>query len=434
MYVNRNKYLYFIFLLSFIFFTANSIQFNSYSDEQWFLNEIDKTSLYEFLSTRYMTWTGRIIIEAIMVKTLGFSFFWKLAIPLTIISLSYSLWRMLLDEVVRKEVAIPVIIILIMSISPGVNADAVFWLAGFYNYLMPMSFLVYAIMILFKEDVASRLSKTISLCALSIACSTEQTAMVALASTFLYIFYKKSSSKFSIIFILFALFFTCLLLSAPGNASRFNLEIVSWFPEYREYNFIQKIMLGVDRLNAHICDKTNVLFNLVVLSSLYLIVKSKKNKWLTFFAATILTIKLTLFITYRDNFSKLNFFNFPYYLSADNWSGYDIYMSFAFSLLVICCIIYGMICRYNISHISIALSFIMALSLLSVMALGFSPTVYASGQRILFCFNVGMIAYMCLLYRAHKLYDNHFDLDDKSMVALKEGKKDIFVKRLSIAK
>ncbi len=73
---------------------GKSLSLRTYMDDDvYFVNALKGSSLLGFLEMRYMTWSGRVIIEAIMVKTINHEYVWRFIMPVCLFILCHSICK-----------------------------------------------------------------------------------------------------------------------------------------------------------------------------------------------------------------------------------------------------------------------------------------------------------------------------------------------------
>jgi hypothetical protein len=77
----------------------------------------------------------RATLEAVMVLTIGHEWFWRISIPLTLLLLACSISRISTDKMSIQGTFLS--ITLLMCIPLSINTDTVWWVTGYYNYLLP---------------------------------------------------------------------------------------------------------------------------------------------------------------------------------------------------------------------------------------------------------------------------------------------------------
>jgi hypothetical protein len=120
------------------------------ADDQYFLAAINNQTISDYITHRYMTWSGRATLEAVMVLTIGHEWFWRISIPLTLLLLACSISRISTDKMSIQGTFLS--IILLMCIPLSINTDTVWWVTGYYNYLLPTAMAAYALSIMMDEN------------------------------------------------------------------------------------------------------------------------------------------------------------------------------------------------------------------------------------------------------------------------------------------
>ncbi|RRZ94518.1 hypothetical protein EGK14_05650 [Erwinia sp. 198] len=375
-----------------------SVKLLNNGDDRMFIHILNGKALFPLLQQRYLEWSGRITIEALLIKTINFSLFWRLGIISSITLLSYCAWKTFFDTL-KAAYAIPAGIAIFMLITPSVNIDAAWWVTGFYNYLLPVTLASWALLILKNSATASPMAKTAALLTLLVSCFSEQVALVLLIGAISIYCSKQHKERYDALFIVIAFIFSAILLTAPGNTCRYLFEIKNSFPEFSGYSFIDKLTLGIDRLNHHISDPENLLINALFILALANTFQKKNLAGSDFLAVVLVTIKLIGFLLAHFQDGVRDFIYNKNYISAQSWFGFKIYSSYFFTLAAIFSLIllsYRHIHNRNMA-IFVLISLLTACA--TVMMIGFSPTVYASSQRVLFLFEICSLSVLCVYIR-----------------------------------
>lgn len=390
-----------LLILLFIFIMiARNLSLQDVADDAYYVTVLDNTTLWNFIHSRYLEWSGRTLLEAIMVSTIQTPILWKIAIPGTLFFLVYQIWKLTLKNHCSPYIGSLAVIFLMFMMSSQVAAWGAWWVTGYYNYLLPVALGVFGFSVIVYQDKHSTLVKILGVFAIVIACQQEQVALALIASILVMCIYRKatgSSIYFELIAFTLGLTSLILLMSAPGNYHRFQAEI-SWLPDFVNMGLVDKLMLGVDRINAHATDASNRLLLIAIVMTL-LATYLKNTPWhlkpvalalLCFFVFNIL-------LSQQELDSYTNKLSFNSYIGPDHWYSYDIFISYSITLLV-----YGvMACSviYIADRYDELLKYLGALALAVgvTMALAFSPTVYASGPRVLYLHDVLLVIYSCLM-------------------------------------
>lgn len=186
---------------------------------------------------RYFTWSSRLLIES---ATLLFSVHEKLFIAAAFLA------TLLLVYALRKLTPslpwLPALLIFIFL--PATEFLSAGSIPTYVNYIFPASLLLFALF--FRESKNIWIKMASFLCFL-VAIMQEQLAIYA----FLWLLFETALAKKDKKTLLGNLCYLALsalgILSAklsPGNALRFEKNIVSWFPNFPNLNIFQKLGLG----------------------------------------------------------------------------------------------------------------------------------------------------------------------------------------------
>lgn len=391
-----------IFLLVFIFsiliLISSDLTMRPDQDDQYFKHALDNRSFFEFLSFRYLNWSGRYAIEALLLLTIPYSWFWKLMIPLCILLCSFSIWSLILRKSMSAIKGTSLCCGLIMIMSPSVANDSMWWITGAYNYLLPVTMGLYSIDILIRQKETATYQKFLSILALFIASSTEQPAICLIIGSLLFVTCSKTFTRFSFTYIFLCLLFSSALFLSPGNHIRYVIESYHYMPEIQSYSLFQKFSLGMDRVQAHLKDRTNFL----LFSASFLCLFKAATKRDIFgiqdiIAIIVVSLFNAFFLVTNNPIDILHKYMAQIFtIEPNNWNEISIYTSWFFSLASITSMLWFCLEDNIESYICFAF---FALSLLVTIAVGMSPTVYASEQRILFLFDISLVAFTCYMIK-----------------------------------
>jgi len=375
-------------------------------DDLFFSTVLDSSlpkwmALKDFLAWRWETWSSRLLIEGVLVLLAPYPNVWYIfdSLIMTLIPLSLNI---LLNT--NKNITTSWFLCGIMLLLPqrGIIHSAG-WIATSLNYTWPLAFglfmLIPAQKILSREHV-SPIENILSVLALMYAGNHEQMCLILLAilgALFLYLLlYRKQFSLF-IASELFLLFLNLLLiLLCPGNAQRFSSEVTTWFPSFTQLSLFSKIELGFSSTGFLLMMQTNWVY-LSFCFILFVLVSSYKKDsfshciaFIPLFAGMIwgplakdLKNYFPRIISYRDAMMQqgtIDRITFKAFIP-------DLILIFVF-----CCILYSLfICSKDRQKTSFML-YLLLVSLASRFMMGFSPTVWASGERTSLFMYFGFIA------------------------------------------
>lgn len=270
-----------------------------------------------FLSYRYATWSSRSLIEF----NVG-----------VLVSVPTEIWR-ILDSVIFAAIAVLLSKLLannnespffynclaclfvgLFIITFSKILESAGWLATTTNYIWPICFILIHFYLLkefiFKNKDISKFKRTIIYLILIItlleAISSEQLLVMvggAYLFTIVYCLYKKIEiPKLIYLFIIIILFNFIYDFCCPGNINRVKVVTKLGFPDYANFNIINKLDVGINYFLSWILmakDLFSVIF--LVLLGVYTYLISNKKK------ITIITLIPCLAVLF---FASLRFANF----------------------------------------------------------------------------------------------------------------------------
>ena len=215
------KLLILISIITYLYFVMRMVHLRGYDDDHVFLTIFHSGNVVEQLLYRFNSWSGRLAIEFIMLFTIGYSFFWKLGIGLSIIVLCFACCR--ISRLNPGIINIAFALILFAAIPAEINADASWWITGFYNYLLPVSVALYVFSVSFcmKKSIPE---KIICIILAFYFPYMEQAGIAFIFAIICLIFARrKKVSYFDITILIIVLVNLIICLKAPGNERRFIL-------------------------------------------------------------------------------------------------------------------------------------------------------------------------------------------------------------------
>ncbi|WP_336767801.1 hypothetical protein [Pantoea endophytica] len=376
--------------ITYLYIIIRELHLRDVADDQYFLNIFNSQHIFEKVLGRYYTWTGRFPLELLMVSTIGISTFWKIAIPFAVVLLCFSLSR-----IANKKVGIisfGTALALFATIPSDINSDASWWVTGFYNYLLPVSLAAYTFSVSY---VNSNVSFEKIICVIfSLYFSYMEQAGIAyvIAMISLISFRKETRTKFNFFILIFSFINLVICLKAPGNENRLIVEVWNWYPQYQTYGISNKLALGFDKLHQLMTLRYNI--PLILFATSLIVLGAYSGKLRTsvkismFFVMTFISLSITNSLT--GFFAESSFF-YSTTLNATRWYSAKIFLSYLYLLIVISSMLFILL-NALLKNIVCATPIIaMLLGFMSVTMMGMSPTVYASGLRVNFVFEVTCI-------------------------------------------
>lgn len=367
-------------------------------DDTWFQSSDvhNMQDLIDFLGMRYMNWSSRLCSEAVIIVLVRLNMMvWRLccvaAILLIALSMRYlagigsSLWK-------------NIFLCLLVASFPLSYYMSAGWITTTSVYLMSAALGIFALIPIRKA--AEGKTYTWPECILYIVSAlvaSNQEQMCALLIGFYLCtiaYFLISQSKQKIHWIHAGVLFVCILnviffVSCPGIPIRVAQETEMWMPEYVSWSVFHKFLYGF--LHAADClfyeKKLNIVMLILVFIFAILVIKKVEQKWKK--AAAIADVLWTCLVAGVILLQRLgligNVFQWGEYGQNMLASGNDIARAVSAVILLaflFCELfwLFGNTLQFWISSV------IFAAGIASVVMVGFSPTIYASGTRIfIFC-------------------------------------------------
>jgi hypothetical protein len=388
--IKNDDIFFFSFIFIFIAFFALKIGVSTNPDDISYLKALNHSGYYDYFKHRYNTWSGRVAVEFIAVSIIPHLYLLKLFMASCYMLLSYSLWKITLSEKVRYQYGIPVVITLTLLVTPSVSTEAVYWAAGAFNYLVPMSLGMFSVCVLLDQDAFGAKTKIMSLIALAVSANSEQCAIILLVVSVLNFVFntERRFTLHSALYYFVTASFSLLLFLSPGAHQRFYIESGKFMPNFDDFSIFQKASFGIDRYVVNVFDKSEFLF--ILASILTLIITMKKTGYIYH----AMRATFAAFISFKYVLAN-QYISQP--LSPENWLSTLKYLSYGAVIVHACLIV---ICILE-SEINLAIKrncvFSIIMGAAVTVAIGLSPTVYASGERILYFSEMLMILFICSL-------------------------------------
>lgn len=358
-------------------------------DDLAFARVLDNRKLGEFLIERYNTWTSRLVIEGIMVIILQANIIlWKLIDTLMYVLLGCSISYLFIEDNKRE---LNFLIIMLILIYPIRDMETAGWVATTMNYLWPLSLGMASIIPVKKviKQVKIRNYEYILYILSTIYASNSEQTLIWLIPTFIsaiafnYI-YRKKISKFLLLELFICLVNLAISLICPGNHNRLFLETQTWMPDFGTFTFIEKVYLGFSETMVYFttnCIGLFIIFTII----LFLIINSKHNNMFFRFISLIplLIVVIGNSLSFMFPYLAILFKKFFIEYSIDVQS-YNILIEYipAYTyILLVGCIVISIYLIFENNFVTLLCLFILTLGLTTRMAMGFSPTLFASSTR-----------------------------------------------------
>lgn len=408
------------FILAFLMLLVFAKRTVTPGDDEWFsaiLNDAFNGNLIDYLHHRYTSWTGRIVIESIMVPMFGCNLWlWRVLNTMMTVILAFGIYKLIpykyVDEMTEgKRLLIKSIIcISIFTIHKDVFLTAISWITGSFNYLWPVACSLLVMLpfknALFKENFNKKWY-IILVFATILGANMEQASLVILCFALLtniYLIIRDKKVRVDlVIFNIFIAVNTGILFLAPGNYARSASETITWFGQWDMISLPTKVMMGTNLFLDHIFRNEIILMAVLVGLTNIVIWKKYKDILIKALAAIpmivviikivekvfkILNVSTELFIFKLFSVQNLNILNFD-----------DIKLFLPTSILLCTLLIIPVMFLLIFDKIEMkCLSAILYLAAIcSALSISVSPTIYASGTRVFFVTDILIIVISALI-------------------------------------
>ncbi|HDV0786717.1 TPA: hypothetical protein RHJ67_002201, partial [Enterococcus faecalis] len=185
-------------------------------------------------------------------------------------------------------------------------------------------------------------------------------------------------------------------LTAPGNTLRAANEINKWFPEYKNFNFLNKLDLGISSFGKPFFLDTNILFLVLFFIIFLLSYKKCQNYYVRILTSLPFFLNLVIFFgnTMKQNFTYVNGNKRSMIWASSNLDNHFTKLGTKLSIFypgtwivtfiilgLLLCLIIGIYLSFDDKKTAIFLAILMIMGFCSRVIMGFSPTVWASGMR-----------------------------------------------------
>ena len=409
-------------------------------DDIHYAKILSNQSLSSFLTFRYYEWSSRLIIDCITVILAKENYLiWKI---LDIIL--YTLGVYLLIKFINKDnnKYITLIGVSLFLMYPFFDMASAGWIATTLNYLWCFVFAMISFIPLINEINGKKTNVfvyIISILSLIYATNQEQSCLLILGINALYLIYcmikKQNISRFNVLIVIISALSLTIILTAPGNSKRVIAETARFYAEYVNFGIIEKLYLGtIPTIGILLKDKVLfTVFYIILSASALLKTKNKYLKYLLYFNI-ILILFLVFFKTLIDitsipTYLKIGLMHNPIVISVfstvdsitksmplindtirlltykglPNAVTASTVLAVLISIYLILSSCWMIFKTFGKEQLFPLILFIAGF--MSRLAVGFSPTVFASGSRTALFFYITIITVTLMLIK--KLFDEN---------------------------
>lgn len=342
-------------------------------------------NFFSFLSSRYSHWSSRIIIEFFTLLSVQHNFFWRVINTLSLTAMSVI--PAYLFNFKKKPALLMISTSLVLMIPISMFSETG-WIATTTNYSWVLSaFLGFLMITLKKDHKISLVAWALSLILVAYAGNLEQMCIVLIIviPIIAYYFYGQKwwllAPHYLIVLGNLALIYFC-----KGNKLRFVKEVSNRFPDFTSLTLFRKIELGYSSSLKSLFFDGHILF--LVLGIVLFIALSKSHNVFILFVGSVPLISFLIFNLFSGILNnKLKIIDtvlgsFNKYGTSFKLSHPTTWMTDFVMLFITACIVVALICILKTDSIQLfSVLLMLFLAFITRLILGFSPTVWASGER-----------------------------------------------------
>lgn len=378
-------------------------------DEYAYQTALNGQSLTEYIFYYFKTWSNRILIDVVAVLILSKPMVLFKLINAVIFFLFLLGFKKLLVKGEMEKQDEKFLVSLFFIIPYTCFLDAGFSVTCIY-YLWPMTAGIWSIYLIIKEKNSWSI-KLLGAILLVFACNMEQTALLMNGILFLiccHMIMHKKIRIYPCAMFLLALGSILFMMEGEGGKHRVIVEIGNKFPEYIGLSVFQKFDLGLSTTMEHLVMESDPLW-LIFVTLLFLQLIGKKSKKTYILAAVPFSFSL-VFGVFKENL-LLVYPSLKYMIESVGEYGvvdlnnYDLrnrWLALFFFFFLLITVIVDLYLVEDKDKVAATLTYIFGLGFLSRLIMGFSPTIYASGNRTYYPFWIVLI---CLSFHLFRKFD-----------------------------
>ena len=391
-------------------------------DDKTFIDNIASNSIISYVGPRYFWWTSRTIIEFTLCLVLKTSkYLWILLEALMVTLAGYSISKLFIKDNKKENNIMLLFMILVYPLDVMNSAG---WAATTTNYMWPLALGLFSLIPIRKIWDGEKIKfwqYPLYTLALLYACNQEQTCAIIVC---LYILFTvittirdKKLHPYLLIQTLFTIASLIFILTCPGNYERQASEISENFKDIGMLSTLDKLGLGFTANFSEIFTKGDLVFLMFTgLIYVYIMTNYKDKLYRVVAAIPFLSILVSHY------FRRLTEKFFPFInlffdefgtkdvkLTAANCNNLFNVLPIVFSLGITICIVLSLLLIFKKLKNNVALLIFLA-GLASRVMMGFSPTVFVSGERTRIYFDFAMIIASLLVWLEFKKNTEKIDI------------------------
>lgn len=269
---------YFMMFCLFAFiFSAVSLKAGDDLNVKSLVNE--KGIMNWLIHNRYMAWSSRLFADSMNGIFVSIPLiYWSIMNSFMLCLLVGSIVKITSNKVTVIDSFL--VISLIMMMSTIISSEAISWVSGSFNYLWTASLAVYSFQFVVNASKGNHQSvlKVISyFIALVFACyGTEQVLFCLVAFSFFYLLFSQKRIGITVYFIT-SLIQLVIVLIAPGNSRRIQIEKKTFYPDFDQVHLLDKIKDGLNWEGENLLTYLSVYLFIIAFLIFILSLVNRKN-------------------------------------------------------------------------------------------------------------------------------------------------------------
>lgn len=402
---------------------------------------LNNQTVIDYVNYRYFNWSSRLIIDTVLAILARYNMIvWKI-LDIVIYSFGVCYIIKLVNKNYSRKIAY--FGVLLFLLYPFYEMASAGWISTTLNYSWCFVFGIISFIPLFYEIQGEKVNKYIyfiSFLALVYATNQEQSAALIFGFNLIYLINslinKKGINKFNVLAVMVSAISLIFIFTCPGNAIRFAHEVSYWYPEFANFNFMDKFYLGLVTTFGNLIEQKIIFPLFYIILCVCAVIKSN-NRCLRYFC--YFNLFLVLFITLFNTFIDISIIEtsmkslggvpavigrsplmavpevfkqivnaFPYIAETLKLFTYEglpeiSINSISIVILSLYLLISSCIMLFKAFSKELLPIFIFLAGFGSRFIIGFSPTVFPSGARVTIFFYMALITLTLMLIK--KLYD-----------------------------
>lgn len=381
-----------------------------------FSHLIDHSSLLSVLYWRYSSWTSRVLIEAPLIRLSSgmHTTTWAVIDTLMWMLLIWSL--MALTHYKHNY-----LVISLVFIYPIIQMQSAGWMATTINYLWPLAMGSYAMVLLdriYNQKKVGVVPALLALFALAFATNFEIFGIMYLCLLTYFSLAMCYFRRFTILGFIFTVLQYAISIAnivfalySPGNKLRLVTETKDNMLDFSGLTVVDKFVIGVNHAFSEMTDNSFLFLCFAFMIFLVAVTSQRRSKVLVATGIVPLAFVLTrtilkpIVIIYSPKFDQLfNDVADQARVGATNYFNFTSYVPFVLYSLIFAAVLIVLLNAFEKLSTGLFLDVVLISGLLTAVAVGFSPTVYASGPRTLLFLNFSFIYIIVRIYTEQYKY------------------------------